>query len=113
LEDAPQWLDDAIDMLEKGSGIVEIARRLQRGESTVMRWLKAAGIADPGKYAATVRIAMLEAQFAALTAQGYQVLDIAERTGASTTTVKRWRGGGRTPGGRPKTGGKFENRKRP
>ena len=99
LEDAPQWLDEALDLVEQGHTIVEIARRLQRGERTVTEWLKVAGLAKPGVHAAAVRTAKLEARFAEMSAQGYQVVDIARRLGCSLNTVKRWRIG-RTPGNR-------------
>jgi DNA-binding CsgD family transcriptional regulator len=99
LEDAPQWLDEALDLVEQGHTVVEIARRLQRGERTVTEWLKVAGVAKPGVHAAAVRTAKLEAKFAEMSAQGYQVVDIARRLGCSLDTVKRWRIG-RTPGNR-------------
>jgi integrase len=99
MEDAPQWLDEALDLLEQGYGIVEIARRLQRGESTVTAWLKVAGIAKPGIHAHAVRTADLEAKFAEMSAAGYQLTDIAYRLGVKLNRVKRWRIG-RTPGNR-------------
>jgi uncharacterized protein YjcR len=58
-----------------------------------------AGLAKPGVHAAAVRTANLEARFAEMSAQGYQVVDIARRLGCSLNTVKRWRIG-RTPGNR-------------
>jgi integrase len=99
LEDAPQWLDMALDMLEQGHTVVEIARRLQRGEKTVVEWLKISGVAKPGTYAHAIRTAELEAKFAEMSAQGYQLTDIARRLGCSMSRVKRWRVG-RTPGNR-------------
>jgi transposase-like protein len=99
LEDAPQWLDEALELLEQGYGLVEIARRLQRGETTVAKWLKVAGVTRPGTYAHAVRTTDLEAKFAEMLAAGYQMSDIAYRLGVPLTTVKRWRAG-RTPGNR-------------
>jgi integrase/transposase-like protein len=99
LEDAPQWLDEALELLEQGYGLVEIARRLQRGEATVARWLKVAGVTKPGTYAHAVRTTDLEAKFAEMLAAGYQMTDIAYRLRVPLTTVKRWRAG-RTPGNR-------------
>jgi DNA-binding CsgD family transcriptional regulator len=99
LEDAPKWLDEALDMVEHGHTVVEIARRLQRGEKTVLEWLKISGIAKPGTYAHAVRTAQLEAKFAEMSAQGHQLFDIARRLGCPLSRVKRWRIG-RTPGNR-------------
>ena len=99
LQDAPMWLDDALDMVEQGHTVVEIAIRLQRGEATVRKWLNVAGVAKPGTHAAAVRTAELEAKFAELSAQGHQLTDIAYRLGIPMTTLKRWRAG-RTAGNR-------------
>ena len=99
MEDAPKWLDEALDMVEHGHTVVEIARRLQRGETTVLEWLKISGVAKPGIYAHAIRTAEFEAKFAEMSAQGYQLTDIARRLGCSLSRVKRWRIG-RTPGNR-------------
>src|SRR5262249_57609199 len=84
---------------EQGQSVGESGRGRERGEKTVTEWLKVAGLAKPGVHAAAVRTAKLEAKFAEMSAQGYQVVDIARRLGCSLNTVKRWRIG-RTPGNR-------------
>ena len=90
LEDAPRWLDDALDLLDQGCTLVEIAHRLKRGVGTVANWLEVAGVASPGRHAAQVRAAHLEAKFAEMSAQGWRVLDIAYQCKCSRVTVEKW-----------------------
>ena len=93
LEDAPQWLSEALDMVDQGCTVVEIAHTLRRGEATVTEWLRVAGIEHPGKHAARVREAKREAMFAEMIEQGWQARDIAYKCQCSLQTVKKWLAG--------------------
>jgi integrase len=91
IEDCPRWVDAALDMIDQGASVVEIAQRLNRGESTVTHWLRVAGVPNPGKAAARNRRIQWEAKFAEMRAQGYQAREIALAVGCSIDIYKQWR----------------------